>query len=202
MSAQKYLEDQFESLATAQIKEEFKLLEAANRDNEPTQNNDNEAPVAILRSTGPSAVEDVEPETTLIKSNLAQTKAGDGDDADLSEDEQMDGKGQQEERVEEPVESVHEPLNQAEREVLENERRTLLLGVIQRSMEGLTRQKKKEIALHKEDLTANEFDTVPAEDLVDQQDDLTDSQKEERKAELQKNREEAKKKRMEIVVPK
>ena len=46
----------------------------------------------------------------------------------------------------------------------EQERRRLMLEVIARSLDTFTKQRRKDILLHKEDLKGNEFETVPFED--------------------------------------
>ena len=46
----------------------------------------------------------------------------------------------------------------------EIERRQLLLEVIARSLDTFSKQRRKDIILHKDELLENEFDTVPWED--------------------------------------
>ena len=44
----------------------------------------------------------------------------------------------------------------------------MLLGVITRALEGLTGQKRMDIKRHREELEENEFNTIPAEDMMDE----------------------------------
>ena len=43
-----------------------------------------------------------------------------------------------------------------------------MLEVIARSLDTFTRQRRKDILNHKDDLNANEFDTVPLEDMPEE----------------------------------
>ena len=66
-----------------------------------------------------------------------------------------------------------------EKQVLEeeSERRRLMLEVIARSCDNYSKQKRKDIQLHKDDLRANEFETVPMEEQMNDS-EATDSDKE------------------------
>ena len=52
----------------------------------------------------------------------------------------------------------------------------MLLEVISRSLDTFTKQSRKDIARHKDELMENEFDTAPFEDIIDENKDKGDKE--------------------------